>query len=84
MKTNHYFMLCKDCFINSCSAGPVGARGKNPSNKMMIDFGPNGSKSPGNGKILITKCAKCLVSPFFAPIFDLYPNYRGKWAKLSF
>ena len=69
------------------STGPVGARGeKIPSYKMMIDFSPNGSKSPGNGRILIIKYAKCLVPRIFflIPIFDLYPNYRGKWAKMSF
>ena len=45
------------------STGPVGARGeKIPVNKFMIDLGPNGSKSPGNGRILITKYAK-YVSP---------------------
>ena len=61
------------------NTGQVGARGeKIPSYKLMIDFGPNGSKSPGNGRVLITNCAKCLVPRVvWTPIFGLYPIYRG-------
>ena len=58
--------------------GPVGGRGNSPNN-LMIDFGPNGSKSPGNGRILITKYAKYIFPQvFWTPIFDQNPNYRGK------
>ena len=37
------------------STGPDGGRGGIPANNFLMDFGPNGSKSSENGRILITK-----------------------------
>ena len=47
-----------------------------PINKSMIDLSPNESKSPRNGRILITKYAKYVPLLFLNPYFWSEPQIR--------